>query len=829
MKPITDWLRTELYPTLYQNLDIALPEFNFKMKGKYYVSSNRVKITGEEGNTRGKVYVYENNPSLIKDYTRGNVTLIDYIIERDKVDFIVAVKKLAELVNLKLPETKIDEELFREYRQKTKLIEEANYFFIQSLHNPQETRAVETKKYLSTRGYTEEDIEFMELGYIGDYRKLYNYLQSKGFTETYIDKELTLKLDNRIGSTHNLTIPYRSGGVLKGFKFRSINEDKPKYINTTGLDRSGGFFNLSSLKGDKDLIIVEGELDCLIATARGIKNVVATGGSNINRLQIRDAIKKGAKSFTLCFDTEPDKAEITAHNLTLALEEIRKEGDYNVYIVILPDLGGGKTDPDKRIIKSGVEAFRQDINRAIPYWEFIHYQTLIKYGKKAEQLNYNGLLPQKETDKLLEEIVIIGSKLSPVNRDRFKNLFLNTEAIKKLGIKEDSLSIVMDKLTSSRDKEKQNKELSSLITKAQNFQKSGDTDKAINVFKNELYNIELLNRSSDFDKLLLPSSEELLKLEEANKPNDLNSGYKINDIELLLPAGAISVYAGATGHGKTLLAINTALNVLDSYPDKKFIFFTYEEKSSIITQYFLNVYINRILNKNPSQKGNRQIIKDYFRTGSTRYIANNELNNFKIKKDKFFKDYIETGRLLIKGVDYSYEELDLAIRYIHKRESNIGAVFIDYFQLLNLTPESKKTEKTGARQEELKVICQRLNKVAKDTGYPIILAAQFNREATDLTKLHPTNLSEAGDIERIVHTLIGIWQIGKAVVNKKIAKEDKPVIQEKIGGRETGIYIELIKSRELPSGLYQVLDYEGKTGKISNPKQATTEEEDVVF
>jgi predicted ABC-type ATPase len=36
-------------------------------------------------------------------------------------------------------------------------------------------------------------------------------------------------------------------------------------------------------------------------------NVVATGGHSINSDQVRRYKKRGAKSFTLCLDTEPGK------------------------------------------------------------------------------------------------------------------------------------------------------------------------------------------------------------------------------------------------------------------------------------------------------------------------------------------------------------------------------------------------------------------------------------------------------------------------------------------------------------------------------------------
>ena len=77
------------------------------------------------------------------------------------------------------------------------------------------------------------------------------------------------------------------------------------------------------------------------------------------------------------------------------------EGVNRVYIVTLPDLGGGKTDPDRLIKESGIEAFREVIRGALPYYEYKLQETLNKYGKIE---NEKGLQP-KDIDSLLDEVV----------------------------------------------------------------------------------------------------------------------------------------------------------------------------------------------------------------------------------------------------------------------------------------------------------------------------------------------------------------------------------------------------------------------------------------
>ena len=89
---ITDFIKYELYPNLYESIDRVLPEFDFKRKGKNWISSNKRKITGEEGDSIGKVYVWERSPGSIKDFTRETSSIVDYVMRRDRVDFIEAVR-----------------------------------------------------------------------------------------------------------------------------------------------------------------------------------------------------------------------------------------------------------------------------------------------------------------------------------------------------------------------------------------------------------------------------------------------------------------------------------------------------------------------------------------------------------------------------------------------------------------------------------------------------------------------------------------------------------------------------------------------------------------
>jgi DNA primase catalytic core len=817
-KQITDWIKEELYPTLFHSIDIALPEHNFKSYPGGW-RSNTYLDSSTHKDRKDKTKVLKTAPGFIFENGGESLSIVDYVIKRDTVDFIQAVKTLAEVVGLEIPKGDFNQESYQRQKDQAKLLEDCNKYFIFCLENS--TGADEVRAYLSSRGYSDEDVKTMELGYIPDQDKLFNYLLKKGYSQELIDE--VVKLNKGIGSTHKLTIPYRSGGNIKGFKFRTIGEATPKYLNSTGMDKSGGFFNLLGIKGDKDIVIVEGELDSLSATARGVENVVATGGSSISSDQIKDAIRRGAKSFTLCFDTEPGKEDEIAKRISSAIEVILGERVSRVYIVTLPDLGGGKTDPDRLIKEKGIEAFKSALIEPLPYYSYKLQQTLNKYSK----IEMERGLSYRDEDNLLEEVVETAANiLNPIDKDRYKKQFIDLQGIKDLGIKEESLSKTVDRITYTRDREAQEKAYKKLLTEVKTIEINEGVGTALNYLESKVKEVKLKDKATEFSNLLLPTSEAKIKEEEANLPDSLNSGFIIDKEELLLPGGAISLYAAPTNHGKTILLINTVLNVADRYPDKKFIFFTYEERATSILQYFLNTYID--IDLNSSKKTNRRILREYFKKGSTEFISIDNLDNFETKKAEFFKTYIETGRILIKYVDYNSKELTTAVNYLHKEEPNLGGVFIDYIQLLNLPGGIKKEERINSRQEELKEICQSLKRVAVDTGLPLILAAQFNREATNLLRLHPTNIGEAGDIERIVNTLVGLWNMDKKTVLKGITDQEATEINYKLASRglreddTNNFYLEILKSRDIPTGSYDFLDFNGNTGKIKNRDKASS-------
>ena len=797
MSNITDWIKNELYPSLFESIDRALPELEFRKQGYKWISSLKLDLSKPKTPRADKTVVSSKAPGAILENGSTAISLVDYVMSRDNVSFIDAVKTLAQVVNLQLPKGDIDQNSYSSYKERANILEDCNSYFMYCLWNS--PGAQDVRDYLSSRGYSSEDIKTMELGFIPSQEKLYTYLRNQKHKEELIDE---IKLNKAIGEENKLSIPYRSSGSITGFIFRTIEPSQTnKYMNSTGLERSKTLFNMKPAKGDKDIVIVEGFLDALISDARGVDNVVALGGVNLSTEQIRHAISKGAKKFTLCLDRDKAGAE----NTLKAIDLIVAEGISRVYVATLPEIPGTKTDPDSLIKERGVEALKEAIREAIPYYEYKLLTTLNKYGAIEEE---RGLQP-KDIDSLLDEVVTTATNIQDViDRDRYKTLFTSLDQIKELGIKEDNLDLTVDRLTTTRDKENQAKDFKKLLSEATTLQGKGEIDKALELLDSKVKEVKLKDKTTEFSILMKPIKEDELKERLSNKPDSLNSGYTIGGEPLLLPSGAISVFSAPTSHGKTTLLINTALNVAQApeNKDKEIYLFSFEEDSDTVLMNALNIYQDEEISSN-----NRRTLRSYFTTGSTEYVRNQSKGYFTTTKDRFFRELIDTKRLNIHYTNYNSDTLIDAIRYLHKH-AKPGAIFIDYIQLLNL-PEGKY--KTYSRQEEMKEICIALKDVAVETGLPIILGAQFNREVVNQLRIHATKIGEAGDIERIANLIVGFWNNNfKQLGTEAELKEIDAIYPDTI-------YSVILKNRGGRVGLEERLSFNGNTGKIKN--RATSE------
>jgi hypothetical protein len=161
MSNITDWIKYELYPTLFESIDIALPEHEFKKHSGDWRS--KTYLTGSPHKDRiDKTVITKKAPGYILEQGGETLGLVDYVIKRDKVEFIQAVKTLADVVGLEIPRGDLSPENYQKYKDQATVLEDCNSYFIYCLEKSKGSEEVKT--YLNSRGYSLEDVKAMELG-----------------------------------------------------------------------------------------------------------------------------------------------------------------------------------------------------------------------------------------------------------------------------------------------------------------------------------------------------------------------------------------------------------------------------------------------------------------------------------------------------------------------------------------------------------------------------------------------------------------------------------------------------------------------------------------
>lgn len=326
--------------------------------------------------------------------------------------------------------------------------------------------------------------------------------------------------------------------------------------------------------------------------------------------------------------------------------------------------------------------------------------------------------------------------------------------------------------------------------------------------------VKLEEEEELFKTFLENDSEKKWREEAKNVVSGIKTGYKINDVDLAFPGGAISIIAAPTSHGKTLALTNFSLGALEENPEINIYFFTYEESAFDIKISFLNTWVSKkiySINENAPalSKNNKFSILSYFKDPSSDYITNDMRELFLKYKQEYFKEITDSGRLKIFSSDMLIDQLCKLILFIKKNDKKAAMICIDYMQLIRA--ENYKIP----RHEVLKQICIKLKELAVLTGLSIVLAAQCNRTVVSEEDLSPINIGEAGDIERIASLIIGMFNRNFHMMTRSGNTSKDGAKVEK----ENAIYFEVLKGRKIGNGHSTIMNFDGNKGLLSNKKE----------
>ena len=334
--------------------------------------------------------------------------VITFIKRIENLDYLDAVKLLAERSGMKMPEMRQEND--QTSRLRMRILEanrEAARIFHAALYRPEGKVALD---YYHNRGYSDATIKHFGLGFAPqswDY--LLKALRAKGFK----DEELVaafLAAKGRNGGHYDVfrnrvMIPIIDiRGNVVGFGGRVLDDSKPKYINTEGtlaFSKSRNLFALNFAKNTgRELNLCEGYMDVIAMHQAGFTNTVAALGTSFPEEQMQ-LIARYADRINLIFDADGAGQKATRR----AIENLRRTG-LDVRVVTIPD---GK-DPDEFIKKNGAAAFKLLLERSANAVEY----RLLELGKTHSLLTAEGKLAYyREAAKILADLN------SPVERDLY--------------------------------------------------------------------------------------------------------------------------------------------------------------------------------------------------------------------------------------------------------------------------------------------------------------------------------------------------------------------------------------------------------------------------
>ena len=310
--------------------------------------------------------VYTDNGSFYCFGCGAGGDVITFIMKIENLDYIEAVRFLAQRAGLPMPEDGYDDRAGREKRRLAEINKAAARFFYQNLRTPD---GKEGLRYLiEKRRLSPDTIKKFGLGVAPNHwTSLKNHMLANGFTE----KELIAAslLSEKNGRTFDFFVNrvifpiFDLRGNVIAFSGRTLeaNPQGGKYLNsreTPLYKKSRTLFALNFAKNEsvksKRLILCEGNVDVITLHQAGFTEAVATCGTAITDEHAR-LMSQYCDSVYICYDA--DEAGLKA---TKAAISILSSAGLNAKVVRVS--GDGVKDVDDYIRRYGSERFKLLLN-----------------------------------------------------------------------------------------------------------------------------------------------------------------------------------------------------------------------------------------------------------------------------------------------------------------------------------------------------------------------------------------------------------------------------------------------------------------------------------
>lgn len=443
--------------------DVVSDYVNLKRQGR-----NMVGLCPFHGEKTPSFVVYPETESFYCFGCGAGGEVINFIRRIENLDFMEAVKLLADRAGMQMPQESYDDGLVKLKNRVLEANRAAAKFYYSMLFTKEGEKAY---NYLKGRALADKTIKHFGLGYApSSVHALVDSLRNQGFTEKeLIEANLAFKsargftVDRFIDRVMFPIIDLR-GNVI-AFGGRIMTDEKPKYLNTSdtlAFKKSHNLFALNFAKGvaGRKLILAEGYMDVIALHQAGFCNAVATLGTSLTEEQAV-IMKRYADEVVICYDADEAGQKAASRAITI----LRKAG-LLIRVLAVP----GAKDPDEFIREHGEEGqarFRQLLENSANDVEY----RLNKLKKSFDLTKTDGMVAY-----LTEAAKILAALDNSVEAELYASK-LSEEA----GLEKQALLRQMKKYSKTTNSGKQKKQFRNVQMKISGKDDKINTEKSTNL------------------------------------------------------------------------------------------------------------------------------------------------------------------------------------------------------------------------------------------------------------------------------------------------------------------------------------------------------------
>lgn len=410
---------------------------------------------------------------------------ITFLKKIENLDYLDAVKTLAQRAGLQMPQEGFDDSLSKRRRRILEMNREAARFYHSVLLSPEGKVGYD---YYIGRALSAATINHFGLGFAPNrWDALLRHMRAKGYQPAeLVDAGLARKgqkgyYDNFRNRVMTPIIDVR-GNVI-AFGGRVLDDSKPKYINTGDTlvyKKTNELFALNFAKDSKEdaLILCEGYMDVIAMHQAGFTNAVAGCGTALTTEQVR-LISRYAKEVILTYDADEAGQKALQKAMTLF--------DQTDVKVRIPALVGGK-DPDEIIRTYGRDKFKGMLEGASNETEF----RLL-----ALRRQYNLATTQGKIDFIGGALQILAT-LPPVEQDLYVS-----RLSEELGVERQNMKVQLQDLVRRQGSRREKREFKRIVQEdmRKTARETMATDASLRKLRAEDRLISLLLRYPDCSRL----------------------------------------------------------------------------------------------------------------------------------------------------------------------------------------------------------------------------------------------------------------------------------------------------------------------------------------